>query len=301
MRLLAYAAMAASLWGGATTLPAAAQSIEVNEESVNRQLDLAGRQRMLAQRMAKQFCYARSGVEVMENVDELRKAHDLFARTHRGLVHGDDEQGLFEEGDASVVATWGDVDMIWAMADRTYADMLSGEVVSPEDFGNTMKLSSELVSRANDLVSQIRTVYGEHMGDVGHGGALLVDLYGRQRMLSQKLSKEVCLAAYRHDVDATRAELDATIKVFDNSINAFIDGLAIAGIPQAPTPEIEAQLRLARDIWVPVRPTAVSVARGRATSLSELGAFNREMDRFLVEMNKAVGMLASHQSAQPGA
>ena len=295
------AALAGMVLGGLTGVPATAQNVEVSEESVNRKLDLAGRQRMLAQRMAKQLCYARSGVDVMENVEELQKAHGLFDSTHRGLVHGDDEQGLFEEGDASVIATWGDVDMIWAMADRTYEDMLSGEVVSPEDFANTIKVSSELVSRANDFVAQLRTVYGEHMGDVGHGGALLIDLYGRQRMLSQKLSKEVCLAAYGHDVDATRTELDATIAVFDNSINAFVDGLAIAGIPPAPSPEIEAQLRLARDIWVPVRPTAVSVARGRAASLSDLSTFNREMDRFLVEMNKAVGMLASHQSAQPGA
>ena len=51
-----------------------------------------------------------------------------------------------------------------------------------------------MLGLTNDLVGQIRAAHTKDMGGAsGVGAALLIDVYGRQRMLSQKLSKEVSL------------------------------------------------------------------------------------------------------------
>ncbi|MEM9009829.1 MAG: type IV pili methyl-accepting chemotaxis transducer N-terminal domain-containing protein [Pseudomonadota bacterium] len=281
-----------------TPVPLAAQ--EITSESVATRIDVAGRQRMLTQRMAKFFCFARSGVDAVANVQKLIQARDLYAVSHRGLAFGDAEMNLFEEAEESVVRVWNDVDLMWGPLDQVYTTALNGELVSEEDFDRAMRLTSEVMRRNNDMVAQLRAAYADQIGDGGLGAAVLIDLYGRQRMLSQKMAKEVCLMARGHNLDQTRPELAATLELFESSLRAFMEGLAVAGVPAPPTPEIAEQLALANEYWVPIRPIAAAVAGGQGASLSELATFNIEIDKFLVEMNKAVGMLAAHQAAAQG-
>ncbi len=277
--------------------PAKAQGIEVTPLTVAKRIDIAGRQRMLTQRMAKFLCYARSGVDAVENVEKLVGAKNLYQASHKGFAFGDEEIGLFEETEESVIRVWRDVDLLWVPLGKIYDAALAGEPVEEDDFDYTMRLTGEVMSRNNDMVAQLRAAYADDIGAGGMGAAVLIDLYGRQRMLSQKLSKEVCLASSGHRIDETRAELRETLKLFETSLRAFIEGLPIAGIPAAPSPEIRAQLEVANSHWVPVRTIAVSVSEGRGVSLSDLSAFAKAMDTFLPEMNKAVVMLEEFEAA----
>lgn len=265
----------------------------VNADSVKTRIDLAGRQRMLAERMAKFFCSARNNVAVTESVDALTAAMTLFDKTHLGFVHGDEAQGLFAEADHSVIASWEEIDLLWTPMKATYERALAGDIVSPREYDHAMRMTLEVRKRANDMVAQLRSVYADEMGEGGFGNALLIDLYGRQRMLSQKLSKEVCLVASGHKIEKNGPELNATLKLFETSLNAFRDGMPIAGVPKPPTPEIAAQIEVTMAHWTPVRPIAAKVAAGNAATLSELATFQETMDAFLVDMNKAVKMLAS--------
>ncbi|MEL6218090.1 MAG: type IV pili methyl-accepting chemotaxis transducer N-terminal domain-containing protein, partial [Pseudomonadota bacterium] len=139
--------------------------------------------------------------------------------------------------------------------------------------------------------------YTSDLGAGGFGSTLLIDLYGRQRMLSQKLSKEVCLVARGFEPNATPAELAKTYELFETSLAAFIEGMPIAGVPKPPSTEIADQLTKANTEWQAVRPTAALVVSGGAASLSDLAVFAEGMDKFLVEMNKAVKLLAAHQAS----
>jgi len=49
------------------------------------QINIAGRQRMLSQRLAVRACFAHRGSNVEENLEQLGKDHELFSTTLKQL------------------------------------------------------------------------------------------------------------------------------------------------------------------------------------------------------------------------
>ncbi|MEM7671695.1 MAG: type IV pili methyl-accepting chemotaxis transducer N-terminal domain-containing protein, partial [Pseudomonadota bacterium] len=276
---------------------AADSEIPVNSETVSHRINLAGRQRMLLERMAKMFCYARSGVDVAANASHLAKAQAMFSATHAAFSKGNVEMNVFAETVDSVRDSWIKVNNHWAALDDTYNRALAGEFVSEEDFAASNDLTLSARKEANDMVAQLRAAYAPQLGAAGFGSAILIDLYGRQRMLSQKLSKEVCLVARGHQLDKTKPELSATLELFETSLNAFINGMPIAGVPVPPSEAIAQQLALAQAEWAAVADIAHAIAKGEAVALVDLERFSKGTDKFLPEMNKAVQLLAAHHAA----
>ncbi len=276
--------------------PVGAQEVAITPETIAHRIDRAGRQRMLVERMAAMFCYARSQVDTLETLEGLREALELFHTTHTGLKRGDPDDKLYAEQDPSVLRAWSQVNLLWVPLKGLYEQILSGEFVTEEDYALANGLTLEVRQRANDMVSQIRAKYAEDLGGDGFGDALLLDLYGRERMFSQKLAKEVCLAAGGYELDSTLPELEATLKLFERSMVAFVEGLPVAGVPKPPTEAIATQLGIAKAEWEEVGYVAQTIVTGGSVGLSDLAKFRAGADRFLVEMNKAVVMLAALQA-----
>lgn len=140
---------------------------------------------------------------------------------------------------------------------------------------------------------------------------LLINLAGRQRMLSQKMFKE--LNSYMHvlsvegeNPQAILDEIRSTIEVFDMTMNALINGgkapltldLKTTGYAQCPaaTGEIAEQLKKADSVWKDVRKVLEKNLANTSKSSEEfLGRENlqqlRENIALLKAMNKVVGMM----------
>lgn len=280
-------------------LPTAAVASDINAATVSNRIDVAGRQRMLTQRMAKLFCFAQSGAAVETNLAKLQDARDLFRKSHLGMAQGDEAMGLFPEGKPEVLSAWSEVDQQWQNLDAAYAKLTTGETVTRQQFDAVLRLTAAQMAKSQALVTIQRDTYAEYLG-AGLGDAVMLDFYGRQRALSQKMAKDVCLAARGDRGDGLLVELTDTIGIFDNSLTAFIDGMPMAGIAPPPTDAIAAQLNVAKDIWTPIRPTALAIAAGKSVDAAAFETFSLEIDRFLIEMNKAVGMLADYEANKSG-
>src|SRR3972149_8855747 len=76
----------------------------------------------------------------------------------------------------------------------------------------------------------------------------LINLTGRQRMLSQKMSKEAFGVAAGDD--DLRATLEETALAFDRNLTGLMEGNAAEGIPAAQG-EIKDQLEQVGALWVP--------------------------------------------------
>jgi len=102
--------------------------------------------------------------------------------------------------------------------------------------------------------------------------AVAINQAGRQRMLSQRMSKEFLFVVMGVDVETNRTEMGKTVKLFDSTLDRLLAGDAEVSMPAPPSEEIRAQLVLVRGIWQPFR---VMLEKGLVTKLgaSELEVF----------------------------
>jgi methyl-accepting chemotaxis protein len=132
---------------------------------------------------------------------------------------------------------------------------------------------------------------------------LVINLAGRQRMLSQKMSKEILLYATIKDAkqkDNTRLSVNNTIKIFDLTLSALIDSgkapLSLdlngdyATIPKSSEPA-HSQLLKVNEIWKKFSHHINNVSNQNKDIASSLEYVTKNNINLLQEMNKAVGML----------
>ncbi|WP_208353489.1 type IV pili methyl-accepting chemotaxis transducer N-terminal domain-containing protein [Pseudaestuariivita rosea] len=271
------------------------QDTAVTAETIATRLDVSARQRMLTQRMAKAFCFVDLGVNPEQNLQTLEETRETYVRAHTGFRDGDVELGLFVERKQLIINAWTDVDKTWQSLDTIYSASLTAGAASGENFEQAMDITMDILDQKYDFTGLIYRAYGKQL-EGGVGNAVLVEMYDRQRMMSQQMSKELCMTVQGYQSDIKREGLSETLGIFDASLDAFINGLPDLGIPAAPTPEIKAQLEAAQAHWAPVREIAQAVADGQTPDQQTLKRFNASMDDFLSDMDTATKLLTQHMS-----
>ena len=135
---------------------------------------------------------------------------------------------------------------------------------------------------------------------------LIVNLAGRQRMLTQKMTKEsmqLANASYENNTDQInkyRDQLNDTIKVFDMTLFALKDGGSapldlqlrkMRTCPPAATKQIQDQLQKVVDLWQPFQKHVDGVMSSRGKSREDIDVIASTNVPLLKEMNKAVFMM----------
>lgn len=119
--------------------------------------------------------------------------------------------------------------------------------------------------------------------------AVAINQSGRQRMLSQKMSKEFLLVLLEVDATANRTEVSKTVKLFDSTLTRLLQGDAEVGMPTPPNDQIRAQLELVKGIWTPFRTGLEQGLKDKPDSAA-LHTFAKESLHLVSEMDKAVGL-----------
>jgi hypothetical protein len=116
-------------------------------------VNLAGRQRMLSQKMAKEVCFIALGVDADGQRDALQKSHDLFKRTLKGLVDGDAELGLPVLDSDSIKRQLGKVDDLWKtyapLVEKCIADSAAATGLVPE----VAEINTQVLTEMNKAVT----------------------------------------------------------------------------------------------------------------------------------------------------
>ena len=141
---------------------------------------------------------------------------------------------------------------------------------------------------------------------------LIVNLAGRQRMLTQKMTKEsMQLAQASQADDRTRvAELEdqvlSTARVFEMTLFALRDGgaapvnLEMTRMRQAPasTGELRQQLEKVSSLWTPFQASVQKLAQTEGVDEAALANISASNVQLLKEMNRAVGMMQHEAEAK---
>ncbi len=135
--------------------------------------------------------------------------------------------------------------------------------------------------------------------------ALLVNLSGRQRMLTQKMSKEALIIANGNT--SYEKTLRTTESLFETTLNGLKDGGKVAldlgmtqwtVVPAAPTEKIRKQLTTVQNLFMPFKAAIQKVIESKGKDKDALNYVINNNVKLLSEMNTAVGMYQKYSEVK---
>lgn len=243
-------------------LPAGAQVLDLSD-AINK----AGRQRMLSQRMGKAWLALVHGVEKPTAQQVLDKSMALFDRQ---LV----ELKAFATS-ADISATYSKLDASWS----SYKTALVGNPPAREQAASMLQLNAGVLALAHQGTQQFEAAQGKPTGK-------LVNVAGRQRMLSQRMAMYYLAARLPVDAQVAAAEIN-------KARGEFVDALAF--LRQAPqtTPQIQEQLQLADGQWVFFDAALKRGSASDAGSARALGEIFTASENLLSVMDRVTSLYSA--------
>lgn len=195
------------------------QVVDLND-AINR----AGRQRMLSQRTAKAWLAAGQGVLNDRTHEILGASIALFDRQLGELK-------TFAPT-AEIRATYGDLEAVW----NAYKAVLVEKVPTRASAPAMLTLDAKVLALAHKGTQQLEQLSGKPVGK-------LVNVAGRQRMLSQRVAKLYLAQAWKVSLPDAQADLDKASSEFASALQV------LANAPEA-TNTIRQEIDLARNQWM---------------------------------------------------
>ncbi|NJM83105.1 MAG: hypothetical protein HC844_11975 [Tabrizicola sp.] len=253
----------------------------------------AGKLRMLSQRISAAACNISAGVAAEMSAEVLTATKTEFRAILDGLTNGNDALGMFgpEKRRLTLVEIEA-VTVLWNDFEAAVDGVLAGtEMAANIDY--IAANNEALLKQANLLVSEISGEYS-NPAEMTQAKAMMVDISARQRMLTQKVAKEVCGVASGNAAMGDPEKLAKTMDLFEVSLNALRGGMPEAGIGAAPTPEIKAVLDASWEDWQRVKAEIAKVVEtGSADAETQALIFDL-MNAKLGEIDKASGLYSEY-------
>ena len=238
---------------------------QVKQQSGN-VINLAGKQRMLTQKMSKEALFVAKGIDVDNNKANLDKTVALFDKTLKGLISGDTQLGLPKTENPEILAQLTVVKELWV------------PFKSSIEKGNLKAISEQNIPLLKNMNKAVQ-MYAKASGSkLDPAMAQTINLAGRQRMLTQKMTKELLLAANGIDAEANKANAKKTFNLFKTTLSDLIE--------KAPNAEIKAQLNIVKGLMEEYQP----IIENGDTSNEALKKAEGLNMKLLKESNKAVQM-----------
>ncbi|HSV51729.1 MAG TPA: type IV pili methyl-accepting chemotaxis transducer N-terminal domain-containing protein [Burkholderiaceae bacterium] len=245
---------------GAVLLPLAgrAQVVDLND-AINK----AGRQRMLSQRMAKSYCAAGQGVLPEMASETLAASMALFDRQ---LV----ELKVFAPT-AEIKRSYVDLESAWG----DYKAVLVGSRPSRDKAGDMITQAGRVLQLAHQGTGLLERNSGKPLGK-------LVNVAGRQRMLSQRMAAFYLSASWGVEASQATQELN---KARDEFVAAQ---QLLSSAPEA-TPSIKAELLQADQQFVFFAAALRGLRPGQPDARAMANVFTTS-ERILQVMDGVTGM-----------
>ncbi|MEW8058298.1 MAG: type IV pili methyl-accepting chemotaxis transducer N-terminal domain-containing protein [Candidatus Thiodiazotropha endolucinida] len=249
-------------------------------------INLSGRQRMLTQKMSKEMLLIANKIDVEGNRANLKKTAKLFDTTITGLRDGNAEMGLPATEGRVILKQLDKVRKLWDEFQSVVSEVVQGGSV---DIAKVAQLNLPLLKNMNTAV---RLYEKEAKKATGKSAGVVINLAGKQRMLTQKMSKEMSLVALKHNTDDNKSNLRSTASLFDRTLKGLLDGDGDLELPGTKDKAIRSQLMVVADLWKEFKPLVERAASidAKEVSKDDLLQMSKLNLPLLKEMNKAVKM-----------
>lgn len=217
-------------------------------------INLAGRQRMLTQKMVKEILLIYAGVDVEENRENLKATVGLFKKTINGLRNGDSSLGLPAPQSGSIVAQIDVVDVLFKEVEFIFERVIKGESPSRDALTELASKSLLLLENMNIVVE----MYEQDSRNIIVGETAFlgieINLAGKQRMLTQKMAKEYLFIYLDIERRNNKRLLHETYTLFDKTLKGLKYGDGDLGLPRAKDSGIIQEIDIAIGMWDDLKP-----------------------------------------------
>jgi len=163
-------------------------SIELSAD-IKSTINLSGKERMLTQKMSKEALLIARGINIESNRKELRESVELFDRILNGLYSGDKKLNLSKTTDQEILKKLDKIKREWKLFREDILKVADGKV-DKKLLESIDKRNVKLLNMANEVVEMYRD-----KSKIEPQLAQTINLAGKERMLSQKMAKELLLIA----------------------------------------------------------------------------------------------------------
>lgn len=264
---------------------AAAELIEaslVDDMGAAERIEAADVLRTMSQEVAAASCFLYSGIDASESARMMVEGRDKFDLNLDALFFGNAAMNIIgAETRRKTIVLLEEVKQTW----QPMSDAVDTLVTNPTDSAAIKVIKTNniaLFELTNVLVSEISGQYS-NPAELMQVDAILLDIVGRQGMLTQKISKNACKVWNGEEIARSSEALTGAMQMFETSLKALLNGMPEAGIVSAPTPEIAAVLSGVIKDWDTTRPLVDDLLSkgtlGDAEQISLFRAMNDKMYR----------------------
>ncbi len=246
-------------------------------------INLSGKERMLTQNMTKLALQSALNIQKDESRKALKKVADLYAKTLTGFKNGDSDLGLKPATNKKVKEQIAVVEKAWKPFYEAVNKIVDGKDKDGKALEYVVTKNEELLKLSNNLVEAYESS-NTSINYLEKARLHLVNVAGRQRMLTQKMTKEKLLLLKGEKSYAPK--LAKTIKLFDSSLMALIKGDKSQNITKPTNEKIIKQLKVVSKLWEELKP----LYGKKKNSAKELATIITKNGTLLKEMNAMVKM-----------
>ena len=251
----------------------------LSDKELAHSINLAGKQRMLTQKMSKEALLIHSKIDTEENIKKLKQNSTLFDKTLKGLMNGDKSLGLVAIGDPKIVKQLHVVEGLWKPFYTHIKNILNNKATE-QDYEDIEEDNLALLKEMDKAVK----LYAAE--DKAHGSFKLandINLAGKQRMLTQKMAKDLLFIYNNLDKDEYLEDFEKSRKLFTKTLDGLFNGDKDLNLKGTKLPMITKKLQIVKKLWQEEQPLLDAALKGK--KLKEAIA---ALDNTLVKMNEAV-------------
>ena len=250
----------------------------------NNIINLAGKQRMLTQKMTKLVLLISLDIKADKHKIELEKSSKLFERAINTLLKGDNSLSLPKTDDKKIVAFIKQIQSQWNIFNANIQKVLQSGSVDIDVLNYIIEHNLTLLKMSDKLVKLFKAKTKQTFLEQARSN--IVDVAGRQRMLSQKMTKEKLLVLMGINTLENEKNLKKSVKLFDNSLEALIKGDANLKIVKPSNKNIKKQLQKVAKMWKTLKPLYLK----DDIDIDELNKIVEQNPKLLSQMNKVVSL-----------